>query len=606
MKRFYSILQTSVSAAALSCIAGVAAAVDVSTAEELANALADGSDVTLIADVELTENLPSANSGSFTVDGNLKTLSGGEFGGFVLGGDAQVNFENLNASGFKRVLSNNGATIGHISNSTFVNNKTSVAGGNVLGGAIWNTGTIGEISDSKFSGNAAITENGIAYGGAISHTGGELTIINTDFLNNYAQSGGVVTDEDGEAANPAYGGAIYSKGTLNIVAKGKDVLFSGNYVSEPTVEENGGDEGGDEGGGEGGDEGDNGDIDDKSINPRADDDEGDEGEETEPPAPTVTSNAIAMNGGMLNLTTDGGNIIFDDEISSVDREYNLSVRGNGEVFFNNKVAGVNNFVFDNSFLTLGAAGSLYVKSYTAVGTPVLTVTVNPDTLVASQIYAENDIVGTTKVIVKTTSAKIIGTDQSILFVSADGDNKETAADFVVYRVYGSPYMWKSEYKEAQVPDDENGGEEGGDNGDINDKSVAGKADGEADGELGDGENGVSTTGWYLTMTRDSNPDFRPMAPEIAAFLSLHSAAAEQNRGVVTSIRNSVAANKFLLRRYNVLYEDHYKRRPVSNLWANPVYRYAKVSAPQEWDANIAGFDMGQGIRSRCSSKAIGT
>lgn len=59
MKRFYSILQTSVSAAALSCIAGTAAAVDVSTAEELANALADGNDVTLVADVTLTENLPS-------------------------------------------------------------------------------------------------------------------------------------------------------------------------------------------------------------------------------------------------------------------------------------------------------------------------------------------------------------------------------------------------------------------------------------------------------------------------------------------------------------------------------------------------------------------
>ncbi len=434
MKRFYSILQTSVSAAASSCIAGTAAAVDVSTAEELANALADGNDVTLVADVTLTENLPSANSGSFTVDGNSKMLSGGGFGGFVVGGGAEVNFENLNVSDFNRVLSNNGATIGHISNSTFVNNKASVASGNALGGAILNTGTIGEISDSKFSGNAAITEDGMAYGGAIAHTGGELTIINTDFLNNYAQSGGVSVGEDGEAANPAYGGAIYSTSTLNIIAKGKDVLFSGNYVSEPTVEENGG---GEEGGEDGGD---NGDIDDKSINPRADDDEGGEGEETEPPAPTITNNAIAMNGGMLNLKTEGGNIIFDDEISSVDREYNLSVRGNGEVFFNNNVRGVSNFVFDNSFLTLGAAGNLYVRNYTAVGTPVLTVTVNPDTLVASQIYAENDIVGTTNVIVKTTSDKIIGTDQSILFVSAEGDNKETAADFVVYRVYGSPYM----------------------------------------------------------------------------------------------------------------------------------------------------------------------
>ena len=56
----------------------------------------------------------------------------------------------------------------------------------MLGGAILNTGTIGEISESKFSGEsrdycrrAWPTAEGLP-------TGGELTIINTDFLNNYA------------------------------------------------------------------------------------------------------------------------------------------------------------------------------------------------------------------------------------------------------------------------------------------------------------------------------------------------------------------------------------------------------------------------------------
>ena len=49
------------------------------------------------------------------------------------------------------------------------------------------------------------------------------------------------------------------------------------------------------------------------------------------------------------------------KISSVDREYNLSVRGNGEVFFNNNVRGVSNFVFDNLFLDTGAAGTFLCK-----------------------------------------------------------------------------------------------------------------------------------------------------------------------------------------------------------------------------------------------------
>ena len=155
----------------------------------------------------------------------------------------------------------------------FVNNKASVASGNALGGAILNTGTIGEISDSKFSGNAAITEDGMAYGGRIAHTGGKSTIITTDFLNNYAQSGGVSVGEDGEAANPAYGGAILFYEQYLILSPGqRRASFRKLCFRSRRLKKNGG---GEEGGEDGGD---NGDTDDKSINPRADDDEGGEGE----------------------------------------------------------------------------------------------------------------------------------------------------------------------------------------------------------------------------------------------------------------------------------------------------------------------------------------
>lgn len=122
------------------------------------------------------------------------------------------------------------------------------------------------------------------------------------------------------------------------------------------------------------------------------------------------------------------------------------------------------------------------------------------------------------------------------------------------------------------------------------------------GDGGEGSGDGSVNGWYLSMTDESNPDFRPMAPEIASFLALHSAAIEQNRGVMTSVRNSVGANKFLLKRYGFLYEDGYRTKAVSHLWANPVYRYVQVSAPQEWDATIAGFDMGLDLQSDASNK----
>ena len=601
MNKFYSLLQTGVSAIALSCLAGTVFAADVASEGELKSALQTGSDATLTGDILLTGNLPEAAAGDFTIDGNSHTLSGklvevvdGEGGvpsvsGFVIGTGANADFTDLNIKDLKQAIVNNG-TIGSIDHMTFENNVVETTGSAAKGGAIANSGTIGTISDSVFRNNSAVSQESNAYGGAIANTGGnELTLINTSFYDNFAQTN-VVPTENGEGeivdSQAGVGGAIYSNGNLNIIARGEDVVFSGNRVLIPSVEEGGGDddtggEGGDtrEGGdtGAGGDDGD----DDSQVTPPTPSfeknsvsllaEEGEEGEEEEV-VHESTSNAIAMEGGVLNLVTDGGRIIFDDGISSVNTDFDLNISGDDEVVFNNLVSGVKNFVLDNSFLTLGQAGNLSVQNYTVKGDSILTVTVNPDELTASQITVAGDVVGTTKVVVQATSETVISSDQSILFVSANADDRETAGDFVVYRVYGSPYMWRSEYRAPTVDEGE------------------------------DGEGGGSGGGWYLTMTDESNPDFRPMAPEIASFLALHSAAIEQNRGVMTSVRNSVGANKFLLKRYGFLYEDGYRTKAVSHLWANPVYRYVQVSAPQEWDATIAGFDMGLDLQSDASNK----
>lgn len=578
MNKFYSLLQTGVSAIALSCLAGTVFAADVASEGELKSALQTGSDATLTGDILLTGNLPEAAAGDFTIDGNSHTLSGklvevvdGEGGvpsvsGFVIGTGANADFTDLNIKDLKQAIVNNG-TIGSIDHMTFENNVVETTGSAAKGGAIANSGTIGTISDSVFRNNSAVSQESNAYGGAIANTGGnELTLINTSFYDNFAQTN-VVPTENGEGeivdSQAGVGGAIYSNGNLNIIARGEDVVFSGNRVLIPSVEEGGGD---DDTGGE---------------------------------------------GGVLNLVTDGGRIIFDDGISSVNTDFDLNISGDDEVVFNNLVSGVKNFVLDNSFLTLGQAGNLSVQNYTVKGDSILTVTVNPDELTASQITVAGDVVGTTKVVVQATSETVISSDQSILFVSANADDRETAGDFVVYRVYGSPYMWRSEYRAPTVDegeDGEGGGSSGGDDDGGDDvvppsetESVVPNADDGA-GEGGEGDGGGSGGGWYLTMTDESNPDFRPMAPEIASFLALHSAAIEQNRGVMTSVRNSVGANKFLLKRYGFLYEDGYRTKAVSHLWANPVYRYVQVSAPQEWDATIAGFDMGLDLQSDASNK----
>ena len=330
-----------------------------------------------------------------------------------------------------------------------------------------------------------------------------------------------------------------------------------------------------------------------------------------------------MDGGNLNLITEGGNIRFDDAVTSAGSDYNMTISGDGEVIFNNSVFGVKDFVLDGATLTLGAAySSLSVGSYTANGSPILNVTVDPDEKVASMITVGGDVVGTTRVVVNVTSETKIPTSDSILFVSAAADDKETAGDFVVYRVFGSPYMWTSTYHKVTSSGEggTEGGEDlggggdlgggevvGGDEGDTGAEEVVGSDEGgdvsSGGAETGGGAgSGITSSGWYLSMTNESNPDFRPMAPEIASFLALHSAAVEQNRDVVGNVRRSVANNKFLLKRYDLMYEDDYKSRAVANLWVNPVYRYVQVNAPQEWEASIAGFDAGLDLQSDASNK----
>lgn len=396
MNKLYSLLQTGVSAIALCCLTGTVFAADVASEGELKSALQTGSDVTLTADILLTGNLPEAAAGDFTIDGNSHTLSGklveavdgeGEVpsvSGFVIGAGVNADFTDLNVKDLKQALVNNG-TVGSIDHMIFANNVVETSGSDAKGGAIANSGTIGTISNSVFRENSAVAQDGNAFGGAIANTGGnELTLINTSFYDNFAQYMASVPEGEGGEEGSAYlaaGGAIYSNGNLNIVARGEDVVFSGNHVLIPSVEEGG--EGGDTGG-EGGDTGDGGgsgsgsgggegDTQITQLTPSIEKngaslmgEEDEEGEEEEVVYDNI-SNAIAMEGGVLNLVTDGGRIIFDDAISNVNKDFDLNISGDDEVVFNNSVSGVKNFVLDNSFLTLGQAGNLSVQNYMVKG-----------------------------------------------------------------------------------------------------------------------------------------------------------------------------------------------------------------------------------------------
>jgi hypothetical protein len=164
---------------------------------------------------------------------------------------------------------NNRSTIGDITGD-FTENYVVSASSNVYGGAVYNftsavsntTSALGSIK-GDFSENYAVSDSGNAYGGAIYNEKGIIKDITGNFINNYvsgkAAYGGAlynckaislpalklgvnigdIIDSSfignyavASSSNSAKGGAIYTDNTLNFIAKNKNVLFSGNYISD--------------------------------------------------------------------------------------------------------------------------------------------------------------------------------------------------------------------------------------------------------------------------------------------------------------------------------------------------------------------------------------
>jgi hypothetical protein len=158
------------------------------------------------------------------------------------------------------------AKIGSITGD-FINNYAHSINAAAYGGAINNgslTGSsIGNIT-GDFAGNSVSGKTG-AYGGAIYNTSLPVIVTDGSFVNNYAQS----------TAGPALGGAIYTTKTIDLIAKSKDVILSGNYVSS------------------------------------------DGGATKISNAVHLAGNATAANAASLNLNADAGlSIIFNDSITS--------------------------------------------------------------------------------------------------------------------------------------------------------------------------------------------------------------------------------------------------------------------------------------------------
>ena len=171
----------------------------------------------------------SSNLTELTLNGENHKLQGnetsvGEDTPITVKNGQTLNINNLTVNYFETFISNTGTeatgnkggTV-NISGSTFSENSSN------WGGVIKNNGTL-YIENSTFSGNSAETN-----GGAIDTWGGTTTIKNSTFTNNNGYS-----NRDSDTAYASSGGAINNNdgGTLNIIADGGNVAFTGNYIGQ--------------------------------------------------------------------------------------------------------------------------------------------------------------------------------------------------------------------------------------------------------------------------------------------------------------------------------------------------------------------------------------
>jgi len=149
-----------------------------------------------ITSITLGSMLPNiTDADGLTIEGgSYVTISGGNaFGVFYITGPAVLALQDITVTGGNAFegggVSNNGGTL-TIASSTFSGNTAT----NSAGGVMNNAGTA-TIIGSTFSGNSV----GSGDGGAINNVLGTLTIANSTFANNSANSGGGVMNNSGTA-----------------------------------------------------------------------------------------------------------------------------------------------------------------------------------------------------------------------------------------------------------------------------------------------------------------------------------------------------------------------------------------------------------------------
>lgn len=199
-------------------------------------------------------------------------------------------------------------------------NNYAVGGTYGMGGAIFNTGLLSNIS-GNFEGNYA-DGNSAGLGGAI-YNSGKIESISGSFTNNHAST---------------QGGAIYTTTSLDIVADGKDIEFTGNYVGSLSDEN----------------------YQAIYVEGASADSNGELEDEVENDAPSTVQSEVPT---ITLQATQGGSITFNDKIEG-DNGYNIHLTGgdvSSRIVLNNQVNGAD-VVLDNVTLNIGLTDAAALNS----------------------------------------------------------------------------------------------------------------------------------------------------------------------------------------------------------------------------------------------------
>ena len=436
-------------------------------------------------------------------------------------------------------------TIGNITGD-FIGNYVSTSSdyADAYGGAIYNANNVSSGSAKvgniigNFIGNYVTSENGNAFGGAIYNRGTIGEIINSNFIDNYV------------LGTSAYGGAIYSTSSLNIIADNGTSLFSRNKANNKSnaIYLQG----------------------QPPINPAL-----------------LSTNAVTSNGYIdLNLSVKNkGTITFDDVIDG--EYYNINVNGDidkedfiNRVTFNNKVNSVYDLTLTTTQMALGKNAVInIVHNYVAQNNPYLRLDLDAVNREVGQINIDGDVDGTTNVIVNVLQNKETAKEESIVFATATNDTLGDEDSFKIYRVIGSPYMWEVSYNDTNKQWGLYSTKE--QNPDEKDDPV------------------VPTPDTPDTPSQSSGPT--EVAPEIIGFETLPNAGLAQTNGMVYNIMRKVGISKLYCKGCG-FYDYNWDGEAFHNAWVDTTYNGLTIEAPVEIDAKVWGIEAGSDIQHDLNNK----